>query len=79
MDLFINPDPKYDMYNDLEVPYDKESYDVLIAQGIDLMLAKHVAHLFIRDALVTYDDYAGKDDMQCSEHFEVGAAAASHA
>lgn len=79
MDLFINPDPKYDMYNDLEVPYDKESYDVLVAQGIDPMLAKHVAHLFIRDALVTYDDYASKDDTQCSEHFEVGAAAASHA
>ena len=79
MDLFINPDPKYDMYNDLEVPYDKESYDVLIAQGIDPMLAKHVAHLFIRDALVTYDDYASKDDTQCSEHFEVGTAAASHA
>lgn len=35
------------------------------------MLAKHIAHLFIRDALVTYDDYAEKDDMQSSEHFEV--------
>ena len=35
------------------------------------MLAKHIAHLFIRDALVTYDDYAEKDDMQSSEHGKV--------
>lgn len=50
---------------------DEQSYNTLIDNGIDPMLAKHIAHLFIRDALVTYDDYADKDDMQSSEHFEV--------
>ena len=55
MDLFINPDPRYDEFNDLDVQYDAESYAVLRANGIDAMLSKHIAHLFIRDALVTFD------------------------
>lgn len=71
MDLYINPDPKYAFFNDLDVKVDEQSYNTLIDNGIDPMLAKHIAHLFIRDALVTYDDYADKDDMQSSEHFEV--------
>ena len=83
MDLFINPDPRYDEFNDLQwktrlsvfPQYDAESYAVLRANGIDAMLSKHIAHLFIRDALVTYDDYASKDDTQSSEHFEVAACA----
>lgn len=32
--------------------YDRESYNTLVANGIDDRLAKHVAHLFIRDPLV---------------------------
>ena len=75
MDLFINPDPRYDEFNDLDVQYDAESYAVLRANGIDAMLSKHIAHLFIRDALVTYDDYASNDDTQSSEHFEVASCA----
>ena len=71
VDLYINPDPKYAFFNDLDVKVDEQSYNTLIDNGIDPMLAKHIAHLFIRDALVTYDDYADKDDMQSSEHFEV--------
>ena len=71
MDLFINPNPKYAIYNDLDVTIDDQAYQTLIDHDIDPMLAKHIAHLFIRDALVTYDDYAEKDDMQSSEHFEV--------
>ena len=72
MDLFINPDPAYAVYNDLDVKVDQASYNTLIEHGIDPMLARHIAHLFIRDALVTYDDYADKKDTDTSEHFEVG-------
>lgn len=79
MDLFINPDPRYDEFNDLDVQYDAENYAVLRANGIDAMLSKHIAHLFIRDVLVTYDDYASKDDTQTSEHFEVAARAGADA
>lgn len=71
VDLYINPDTSYDKYNDLDVRIDQESYDVLRQNGIDEMLAKHIAHLFIRDALVTYDDYASYSDTETSEHFEV--------
>lgn len=71
VDLFINPDSSYAKYNDLDVRIDQESYDVLRENGIDDMLAKHIAHLFIRDALVTYDDYASYSDTETSEHFEV--------
>ena len=70
VDMFINPDPAYDRYNDIKVLYDQESYDTLIANDIDPMLAKHIAHLFIRDALVSYDDYDSKSDTETSEHFE---------
>lgn len=78
MDLFINPDPSYDIYNDLDVRMDQASYDTLVANGIDHMLAKHIAHLFIRDALVTYDDYADKNDTETSEHFEVAIGGEFH-
>lgn len=70
VDMFINPDITYDRFNDIKVLYDQESYDTLTTNGIDHMLAKHIAHLFIRDALVSYDDYASKDDTETSEHFE---------
>ena len=70
VDMFINPDSAYDRYNDIKVLYDQESYDTLIANDIDPMLAKHIAHLFIRDALVSYDDYDSKSDTETSEHFE---------
>lgn len=73
MDLYINPDTKYAKYNDLDVKIDQESYDVLRANGIDEMLARHIAHLFIRDALVSYNDYASYSDTETSEHFEVGS------
>lgn len=68
--MFINPDLAYSSYNDIPVLFSQDAYDTLIANEIDPVLAKHVAHLFIRDALVSYDDYADKDDTETSEHFE---------
>ena len=40
------------IYNDIPVPIDEESYEQLRDAGVDPALAQHVSHLFIRDPLV---------------------------
>jgi glutamate--cysteine ligase catalytic subunit len=37
------------MYNDIPLPIDEESYQDLREAGVDPALAQHIAHLFIRD------------------------------
>jgi hypothetical protein len=37
------------MYNDIPIPIDEESYQELRDAGLDPALAQHIAHLFIRD------------------------------
>lgn len=39
--------------------------------GIDEMLAKHIAHLFIRDPLVIFSETINQDDTTSNDHFEV--------
>ncbi|KAF8513160.1 glutamate-cysteine ligase-domain-containing protein [Hysterangium stoloniferum] len=57
-------------YNDNPSPYDEEIYDRLRNHGIDHLLAKHVAHLFIRDPLVVFSEMVDQDDSISSDHFE---------
>lgn len=40
------------MYNDIPVPIDEESYQLLRDTGIDPALSQHISHLFVRDPLV---------------------------
>jgi glutamate--cysteine ligase catalytic subunit len=40
------------IYNDIPVPIDEESYQQLRDAGVDPALAQHVSHLFTRDPLV---------------------------
>jgi len=59
------------MYNDMPVPIDNESYEQLRDAGIDPTLAQHIAHLFIRDPLVVFDGAVEEvDDETQTEHFE---------
>jgi hypothetical protein len=59
------------IYNDIPVPIDEESYKLLRQSGIDPSLAQHVAHLFIRDPLVVFDGAVEEvDDKMQTEHFE---------
>jgi glutamate--cysteine ligase catalytic subunit len=44
-----------DRYNDLVRPLDAWSLETLLAAGVDAPLARHVAHLFVRDPLVLFD------------------------
>ena len=59
------------MYNDVPVPIDEESYKQLREAGVDPALAQHVAHLFIRDPLVIFDGAVEEvDDDAQTEHWE---------
>ncbi|RIA87557.1 glutamate-cysteine ligase-domain-containing protein [Glomus cerebriforme] len=56
-------------YNDLDLVYDKEICKNLMDNGIDELLARHIAHLFIRDPLVIFEEsLEPKEDA--SDHFE---------
>ena len=58
-------------YNDLPVPVDQDSYEMLRKAGIDPALSQHIAHLFIRDPLVVFDGAVEEvDDETQTEHFE---------
>jgi len=41
------------------------------AVGIDELLSKHIAHLFIRDPIVIFSELLDQDDSKSSDHFEV--------
>lgn len=59
------------IYNDIPVPIDEDSYKLLRDNGIDPALAQHVAHLFIRDPLVVFDGAVEEvDDETQTEHWE---------
>jgi Glutamate-cysteine ligase len=39
--------------------------------GIDELLSKHIAHLFIRDPIVIFSELVEQDDSESTDHFEV--------
>lgn len=65
-----DPNSSLDLYNDIDIPYDEESYTTLVGRGVDSSLAKHIAHLFIRDPLVIYSERIHLDDTKETDHFE---------
>lgn len=59
------------LYNDIPVVIDEDSYKQLRNSGVDPALAQHVAHLFIRDPLVVFEGAVEEvDDEKQTEHFE---------
>lgn len=57
-------------YNDLPLHYDQAHYEQLIEGGVDEHLARHIAHMFIRDPLQVYHERIEQDDQRSTEHFE---------
>ncbi|KAB0355090.1 hypothetical protein FD755_022549 [Muntiacus reevesi] len=57
-------------YNDIDLTKDKEIYEQLLQEGLDHLLAQHVAHLFIRDPLTLFEEKIHLDDANESDHFE---------
>ncbi|KAG6375363.1 glutamate-cysteine ligase-domain-containing protein [Boletus reticuloceps] len=71
VDLYISPDwNNRPAYNDTDVPYNKEMYTRLVDHGIDELLSKHMAHIFIRDPLVIFSETINQDDETSNDHFE---------
>lgn len=59
-------------YNDIDLVIDPDIHKKLVENGMDEELARHFAHLFIRDPLVIYQELLEQDDEKSSDHFEVG-------
>lgn len=71
VDMYISQDyNNRPEYNDVPVLYDEKSYDRLREHGIDDLLSKHIAHLFIRDPLVIFSESLFLDDTTSTDHFE---------
>ncbi|CAJ0585705.1 unnamed protein product, partial [Mesorhabditis spiculigera] len=51
-------------------PYDEGIFKQLLDGEIDEHLAKHIAHMFIRDPLQVFRERIEQDDTKSSEHFE---------
>lgn len=57
-------------YNDISCPIDEEAKQILLNAGVDMNLAHHLAHLFVRDPLVIFEDAIEIDDTIYTDHFE---------
>ncbi|CAF0782918.1 unnamed protein product [Adineta ricciae] len=68
VDCYISPDSA--IYNDEEVVQDADVFHKLTENGIDPILAQHIAHLFIRDTLTVFEEKIYLDDTQDTDHFE---------
>ena len=50
--------------NDMDPNMDSEAFQMLLEGGLDRSLAAHIAHLFVRDPLVIFDDAVVLDDSK---------------
>ncbi|XP_050309513.1 glutamate--cysteine ligase catalytic subunit [Anthonomus grandis grandis] len=57
-------------YNDIEILYNEEDYRKLRDNGIDHLLAQHIAHLFIRDTVSLFSEKINQNDEEDTDHFE---------
>lgn len=57
-------------YNDNNLPIDEALYERMREHGIDDLLSKHIAHLFIRDPIVVFSELIDQDDSESTDHFE---------
>ncbi|KAI0744210.1 glutamate-cysteine ligase catalytic subunit [Daedaleopsis nitida] len=57
-------------YNDIDAPHDPAIFERLRQHGVDDMLSRHIAHLFIRDPLVVFSETIHQDDKNSNDHFE---------
>lgn len=69
--VFISDEaPNLEDFNDSHIEINHPYFTVLKEAGVDERLARHIAHLFIRDPLVMYDQMIDIDDTTHTEHFE---------
>ena len=71
IDSYISDNTYFkEKYNDLPIELDEPSLATLTAAGVPLLLARHLAHLWIRDPLVIYKERVEIDDAKEVDHFE---------
>ncbi|XP_057665579.1 glutamate--cysteine ligase catalytic subunit-like [Diorhabda carinulata] len=68
IDCYISP--LGEIYNDSNVFYYEEDYKKLVNSGVDSLLAKHIAHLFIRDTISLFEENLYQNDEEETGHFE---------
>ena len=56
-------------YNDLPLVFDKNYYELMVANKVDPAVARHVSHLFIRDPITLYKEKLEQSDSEM-DHFE---------
>eukprot|EP00111_Clytia_hemisphaerica_P019576 TCONS_00057767-protein len=66
VDMYLSEEN--DKYNDIDVIYRDEHLQILLDEGIDQQLARHIAHLFTRDPLAVYKHMLEDQEM---DHFEL--------
>lgn len=54
----------------MPLQYQPKHYQQLIDGGVDEHLARHFAHMFIRDPLQVFKERIEQDDQRSTEHFE---------
>lgn len=57
-------------YNDIELVINQDVFRELTSNGVDHILAQHVAHLFIRDSLVLFKERIQNTDDDDMDFFE---------
>jgi len=71
IDCFISQSPlNRAELSDVPVPVNDRAMQRLMEAGIDSKLSRHVAHLFVRDPLVVYQEKLHQDNVNDNDHFE---------
>lgn len=71
IDNYLVNDAQIDeKFNDIVSPINSQIYSKLVKNGFDKVLAKHFAHLFIRDPLVIFNERLDQNNLLENDHFE---------
>ncbi|KAI8121621.1 Glutamate--cysteine ligase catalytic subunit [Lucilia cuprina] len=62
--------PEAEKYNDIELYYDQEVYNHLHNEGVDHVMAQHIAHIFMRDPLIMFTGQVDQNDEEETGHFD---------
>ncbi|KAL5255390.1 hypothetical protein ACHWQZ_G010822 [Mnemiopsis leidyi] len=69
----INSFLRSERFSDVNPPYDKAVFKKLLeanVENIDTLMARHIAHLFIRDPISAFSNRIELDDETDTDHFE---------
>lgn len=71
IDGYLTNEPEIDEnFNDIYSPINEAVFNRLTKAGFDGIMAKHFAHLFIRDPLVIFSERVDQDNQCENDHFE---------